>query len=311
MCALLPQVGSDPKIFSVTDTSLFPGLNDTLRTMLDQLERCQKALSDFLEQKRSAMPRFYFIGDDDLLEILGQAKNPVVIQAHLKKLFQGLHKVVLSADNSAITAMCSVAGEVVPLQSPVTITDDVEIWLTNLAGEMADTLAKLLVECVKSGESDLRKYPSQILCLAESIYFTRQAEEILTGDGTSRNALEALKGRLLEQLAAYTGHDLSSEPLLSLKVKALVLDLIHNIDVVDQLLATNTTHVGQWQWQKQLRFYLNSKGKCVARMVDAECVYTYEYQVRLFWVNPSTSPVPTRFGCDVVRAIHPSWCTRR
>ncbi len=39
-----------------------------------------QALADFLEQKRSAMPRFYFIGDDDLLEILGQAKNPVVIQ---------------------------------------------------------------------------------------------------------------------------------------------------------------------------------------------------------------------------------------
>jgi Dynein heavy chain, N-terminal region 2 len=48
-----------------------------------------QALADFLEQKRSALPRFYFIGDDDLLEILGQAKNPTVIQEHLKKLFQG------------------------------------------------------------------------------------------------------------------------------------------------------------------------------------------------------------------------------
>lgn len=31
-------------------------------------------MCDFLEEKRSAMPRFYFIGDEDLLEILGQAR---------------------------------------------------------------------------------------------------------------------------------------------------------------------------------------------------------------------------------------------
>ena len=74
------QVGVDPKLFNIADQAMFPGLGDTLKTMLDQLERCQKALADFLEQKRSAMPRFYFIGDDDLLEILGQAKNPTVIQ---------------------------------------------------------------------------------------------------------------------------------------------------------------------------------------------------------------------------------------
>lgn len=41
------------------------------------------------QEKRSAFPRFYFIGDDDLLEILGQATNPTVIQSHLKKLFAG------------------------------------------------------------------------------------------------------------------------------------------------------------------------------------------------------------------------------
>ena len=55
--------------------------------------RCQKSLNEFLEEKRSAFPRFYFIGDDDLLEILGQSKNPYVIQSHLKKLFAGIYSV--------------------------------------------------------------------------------------------------------------------------------------------------------------------------------------------------------------------------
>lgn len=53
----------DSKLFSLAE---IPNLSDKLRNMLDQLERCQKALTEFLEAKRSAMPRFYFIGEPTL-----------------------------------------------------------------------------------------------------------------------------------------------------------------------------------------------------------------------------------------------------
>lgn len=72
-------------------------------------------------------PRFYFIGDDDLLEILGQATNPVVIQSHLKKLFAGIHAVQFNSDNTEIVAMKSLEGEVVSLRSNVPISTDVEV----------------------------------------------------------------------------------------------------------------------------------------------------------------------------------------
>ena len=56
------------------------GLRTKFNQMADQLTRCQKSLNEFLEEKRSIFPRFYFIGDDDLLEILGQSTDPGVIQ---------------------------------------------------------------------------------------------------------------------------------------------------------------------------------------------------------------------------------------
>lgn len=72
-------------------------------------------------------PRFYFIGDDDLLEILGQATNPTVIQSHLKKLFAGIHSVDFDEGCDHIVAMKSLDGEVVPLRKKVQITPEVEV----------------------------------------------------------------------------------------------------------------------------------------------------------------------------------------
>ena len=79
------------------------------------------------QEKRSILPRFYFIGDDDLLEILGQSTNPSVIQSHLKKLFAGIHSVQFDENNKHITAMKSLEGEVVPLKNAVEVTLEVEV----------------------------------------------------------------------------------------------------------------------------------------------------------------------------------------
>jgi hypothetical protein len=56
------------------------GALDTLMSMDDTLERIQKSLDEYLETKRQAFPRFYFLSNDDLLEILGQARDPMAVQ---------------------------------------------------------------------------------------------------------------------------------------------------------------------------------------------------------------------------------------
>lgn len=265
----------EPKLFYFADDQMFPNISDKLKTMLDQLERCQKALADFLEAKRSSMPRFYFIGDDDLLEILGQSNNPNVIQSHLKKLFQGINRVKFNQDSSKIVAMISSANEVVELESPVQITDKVENWLEQLSREMKDTLSSLLVKSLQSASKSLDwNYPSQVICLSQAILFTENAEGAIEG---GKSALQSLRQIQQDNLRQLTSQDFSHDILAQLKMKSLVLDVVHNIDVLDQLLMKGIRSLDEWQWKKQLRYYLE-KGKTVVRMFDALFDYTFEYQ---------------------------------
>ena len=57
------------------------------------LNTVQKGLAEYLESKRAAFPRFYFVSDPILLEILSQGSNPQAIQPHLQSVFAGIKEI--------------------------------------------------------------------------------------------------------------------------------------------------------------------------------------------------------------------------
>ncbi|CAM4781010.1 unnamed protein product [Rotaria magnacalcarata] len=275
---IMSDIASNPRLVVLAQRK---DLSNLLKSMLDQLARCQKALNELLEEKRSIFPRFYFIGDDDLLEILGQATNPTVIQSHLKKLFAGIHSVRFDDSNQHILGMRSLDGEVVPLMKKIRITTSVEEWLKQLSKEMVSTLEQLLINALQDskkqiGQVPVEKYPSQISCLAESINFTVQCEEAI-----KNGQLEDFHNDIKKMLEKYTNVHINADStdglVANLKYKALIMDTVHNMDVVQQLKVGRVRNVYDWLWQKQLRFYLENN-KAIIKMVDAQFNYTYEYQ---------------------------------
>lgn len=64
-------------------------LNDLTRT-LELLEEIEKKLEDYLEVKRRLFPRFYFISNDELVEVLANSNNMSMVQKNISKLYEGV-----------------------------------------------------------------------------------------------------------------------------------------------------------------------------------------------------------------------------
>lgn len=76
---LMKTVNKDPRVLEILKIS---NIEKTLLNFITQLEHIQKALGDYLEKQRQNFARFYFVGDEDLLEIIGNSKEIKNIQRH-------------------------------------------------------------------------------------------------------------------------------------------------------------------------------------------------------------------------------------
>ena len=67
------------KTKNVVDATNQPNLYERLEAIQGSLALCEKALAEYLETKRLAFPRFYFVSSSDLLDILSNGNNPVSV----------------------------------------------------------------------------------------------------------------------------------------------------------------------------------------------------------------------------------------
>lgn len=62
------------------------GYLDKLESIQEQLELCKKSLADFLDGRRRQFPRYYFVSEADLLDILSNGSDPTKILVHTPKV---------------------------------------------------------------------------------------------------------------------------------------------------------------------------------------------------------------------------------
>ena len=98
----------------------------------EALDSIQKSLEEYLETKRMAFPRFYFLSNDELLEILSQTRDPHAVQPHMGKCFDAIKRIKFGEDKKTaheIYGFIDPSGEYVTLTETVKAQGPVEAWL--------------------------------------------------------------------------------------------------------------------------------------------------------------------------------------
>eukprot|EP00698_Gefionella_okellyi_P021807 TRINITY_DN713_c0_g2_i1.p1 TRINITY_DN713_c0_g2~~TRINITY_DN713_c0_g2_i1.p1 ORF type:complete len:3408 (-),score=943.41 TRINITY_DN713_c0_g2_i1:2225-11140(-) len=252
-------------------------LLEHLRGCNSSLEQIQRSLSEYLETKRAAFPRFYFLSNDEMLQILSQTRDPTAVQEHLHKCFENIASLQFTSDYR-ITAMYSAEGEVVPFTQTVQATARVEEWLkaveTMMRLSMQDMVKRAFTNYTEIPRRDwIRKWPGQAVLVVSQIVWTARVTDAL-----AKGTLAAYHQECIAEIEDMTKMVMGKLTALeNITLGALITLSVHSRDVVKQMLQAGVSSEKDFDWLAQLRYYMEEGFEVAVRMVNASLKYANEY----------------------------------
>ncbi|PNJ88262.1 DNAH17 isoform 2 [Pongo abelii] len=285
--ALMEDAVKTPNVVEATNQ---PGLYDKLEALKKSLAICEKALAEYLETKRLAFPRFYFVSSADLLDILSNGNDPVEVSRHLSKLFDSLCKLKfrLDANDKPLKVglgMYSKEDEYMVFDQECDLSGQVEVWLNRVLDRMCSTLRHEIPEAVVTYEEKPREqwimdYPAQVALTCTQIWWTTEVGLAFARlEEGYENAIKDYNKKQISQLnvliTLLIGNLNAGDRI---KIMTICTIDVHARDVVAKMIMAKVESSQAFTWQAQLRHrWDEEKRHCFANICDAQIQYSYEY----------------------------------
>ena len=249
-----------------------------------QLAVCEKALLDFMDSKRRAFPRFYFVAQNDLLDILSNGNNPSKIMVHMPKIFQAIDTLELDDSRGeerpyATGIHASVGKEFVDFDEPLKLERKVENYLQDVIDRMRRSIKTIAADSLKRfAKKDKKDWleddPAQVSLLVNLVNWVKSVEAAFEND--NMNQCYENQVDLLKELISMVQGDLT--PGMRQKIMCMITMDAHSRDIIEQLRDQGVKKPDEFQWQSQLKCYWDSfLQDYVFKIADAVLNYGYEY----------------------------------
>ncbi|CAL1167896.1 unnamed protein product [Cladocopium goreaui] len=293
----------------IVDICTADGRAQTLADITDALDTCERSLNDYLEQKKKAFPRFYFVANGALLDILSNGNKPLKVAEYLGDVFDGIRTLDFSPDPKLGRIACghkAKDGEFVAWPSDpgnFVLEGPVEIYLAGLEAHIRLALREVLEQARTSAESWevgdrpretwLDDYCAQLSLLATQIIWTEETarafEDMEAGSETAMRDYKRVNDDRIDKLIRRVQGESDKE--LRTKVITIITIDVHSRDVIESFVLQKVNEANDFRWGSQLRFYwaMYPPGSslvsftpphqktCLIKICDWATCYAYEY----------------------------------
>ncbi|XP_037810078.1 dynein heavy chain 12, axonemal [Lucilia sericata] len=269
----------------VMETAPASGLLESLIKAVELLDDITNGVNNYLEKKRLYFPRFFFLSNDEMLEILSETKDPLRVLPHLSKCFEGINSLEFD-EKKNVMSMISGDMEIVPFVDQVSTAaagGSVEKWLLGVEYEMLKAVREQMGMSFEHYPKVERyewvlHWPQMVALCVSQIYWAANVHINLRKSVTDYQAMNNFFAELTSDLHQIVSLVRSTEisNLNRITIKSLIVIDVHAKDVVEELIRLKINSEYDFQWMSQLRYYWE-EGDSWVRIINATVPYANEY----------------------------------